>query len=270
MNTQFSYHSLRGSGSRKGRRLIVATIIVILVLAIDGLSGGGIRTLVRAASARVWGAGSQAFSAISGSGFLSTRRALLGENEGLKQEVARLQAHAAALEVLQSENASLRRIVRLAEAGPGITTPIISSSRSSPYGTFMVGAGSKEGVVVGDLVVMGEGGSGGFVVGRVSEVSKHLSLATQIFAPNASTEATIRGASVILEGQGGGNARAEVPRAFSVSPGDVVLSARFRGRAIGVVGSVSDDPSSAYKNVYIGLPVGLDALQFVYVVSADR
>lgn len=261
-------NSYRQNNVRRVRRsLILATVAVLLVFAIDILSHGSIRTFVRASGVRVWGVSSQVTSAIGGSGFFRSRRLLLAENEALMQEVARLTLRVAELGTLESENAALRTVVRLAEGLPGITAPVVSSLLSSPYGTFMVGAGSKDGVAVGDLVVAGEKGKRGFVVGHVSEVSERLSLVTQIFAPNASIEAVIRDVPLLVEGQGGGNARAEVPRAISIANGDTVVSPHFRGMAIGVVGRVSRDPASAYQKVYIGLPVNFSALQFVYVIS---
>ncbi|MDO8599073.1 MAG: rod shape-determining protein MreC [bacterium] len=263
-------NSYRQSNVRRGRRsLILATTIVVLLFAVDGLSNGSIRTLVRASGVRVWSASSSVASALGGSGFFSSRRALLEENEVLKQEAARLTLRVAALEALESENAALRTIVRVAEDLPGITASIVSSRVSSPYGTFMVGAGRIDGVAAGDLVVAGGERGRGFVIGRVSEVSDRLSLVTQVFAPNASVEAMIRDVPLLVEGQGGGNARAEAPRALSIAEGDTVISLHFRGMAIGVVGSVSRDTASAYQKVYIGLPVNLTTLQFVYVISPN-
>ena len=263
-------NSYRQSNVRRGRRaLILATVAVLLVFAIDVFSHGSIRALVRSSGSYVWSGGSQVASAIGGSGFFRSRRALLEENEALKQEVARLTLRTAALETLEGENAALRTIVRLVEDLSGITAPVVSSPFSSPYGTFMVGAGSKDGVAVEDLVVTAEEGKRGFVIGRVSEVSERLSLVTQIFAPNASVEAVIRDVPLVVEGQGGGNARAEALRALSIAEGDTVVSPHFRGMAIGVVGSVSRDPASAYQKVYIGLPVNLATLKFVYVVPSN-
>ena len=167
-------------------------------------------------------------------------------------------------EALESENRELRGIVHIAEDVSGRTAPIISSVRSSPYGTFIVGAGSADGISAGSVVMAG--GERGFVIGQIAEVGEHSSLVEEIFAPGASAEGSVGGAELIFEGQGGGNARAEAPRAISIAEGDSVTSAMFGGRLIGVVGAVPADSASAYKSIYVRTPVSLSELQFVYVV----
>ena len=224
------------------------------------VSGGALGGLARGVSSSVWGIGSAAV----GSGFFSSRRALQVENETLKQELSRLEAEAVGFEALESENRELRGIVHIAEDVSGITAPIISSVRSSPYGTFIVGAGSADGISAGSVVMAD--GQRGFVIGQIAEVGEHSSLVEEIVAPGASAEGSVGGAELIFEGQGGGNARAEAPRAISIAEGDSVTSAMFGGRLIGVVGAVPADSASAYKSIYVRTPVSLSELQFVYVV----
>lgn len=232
----------------------------------DVASGGLLRGAARSFSTVVWNATSRIESAIFGSGFFSSRRALSSENDALKKRIADLEAELAGQQLMRDENAELRSLVRLAESVNGIAAPIISSVRSSPYGTFMIGAGSADGISAGSIVMAG--GERGFVIGEVAEADEHSSLVKEIFAPGASAEGTLRGAALVFEGQGGGNARAEAPRALSVGEGDPVTSARFSGRLIGIVGAVSSDSSSALRTLYIRTPVNLSELQFVYVVSS--
>jgi len=260
------------SNRRIGRRgLIIATFVVLLVVAVDVLFQGSIRALVRAGGASVWRASSYAASAIMGSGITESRRALVEENKALKQDVTRLELRVAALKTFEDENAKLRALVRLAQELPGITAPIVSSFLASPYGTFMIGAGEKEGLSVGDLVVAaGEGGGRGFVIGRISEISNRLSLVTQIFAPDAASEAIVRSAPVVVSGRGGGNARVEAPSTLSIADGDTVVAPSLRGMPIGIVREISREPASAYQTLHIGLPISLSALQFVYVVSTSK
>ena len=249
------------------RRLFFATIFVFVVFGIDALFGGRVRGLVRAGGTYVFNAGAYALVRIADSGFFSSRRALSEDNRSLRERIAELEVRAAAVEVLKDENASLRAIARLAEIEKGITAPVISSVRSSPYGTFSIGAGADDGIIEGSLVTTGDSAVGGFVVGQVSDVGRRTALVRELFAPNTSVAVVIRGASATALGRGGGNARAEVPRGLPVVSGDPVTSRLFGGRAVGVVGSVRSEPSSATSEVYIGLPVNLVALQFVYVIS---
>lgn len=105
-----------------------------------------------------------------------------------------------------------------------------------------------------------------FVMGIVREVGAHLSLVKEVFAPNESHAATIRGTPVTLEGQGGGNARADVLHALPIATGDPVVSPELGGRAIGIVGAVREDSAQTRKTIYIRLPINLAAIQYVYII----
>jgi cell shape-determining protein MreC len=208
-------------------------------------------------------------SAVVSSGFFSTRHALQSENQLLKREVAQLQSRIAGLEKSEEENAQLRDLVGMIQGPVGVTAPIVSSTRSSPYGTFLVGAGKVDGVVEGSIVMAGSS-ERGFVIGEVSDVQEHLSLVTEIFAPAVEIEASINGAPIVLKGQGGGNARGDTPRAVTVDVGDSVVAPSLGGRLIGVVGAVSSDPTDVYQRVYVRIPANFSTLQFVYVVPRPQ
>ena len=249
------------------RRLLIATVCVVLIFLVDILSGGALRALVRTGVRPIWGAGSGIVSGIFNSGFFSTRRALERENALLREQLTQSEARAAGYQALKDEHEALQGLLHVVQGARGITAPIISSLSSSPYGTFMIGAGPSDGIALGDLVLAGDSSSSGFAIGRISDVRNHTSLVTELFAPNVSTLAVIGGAETTVTGQGGGNARAEVPRDIPVAAGDTVRSPLVGGRPIGLVGAVHADPASASQQVYIGLPVGLSALQFVYVLQ---
>ncbi|QQG37519.1 MAG: rod shape-determining protein MreC [Candidatus Kaiserbacteria bacterium] len=263
-NFSFS-HASKTRGTRK--RLFAATVLVLLILFADLLSGGAIRAMVRGAYVRVWSAGSGVVSGIFESGFFSTRRALERENGSLRERLSELETKSASFSVLRQENDSLRSLLKVAERAPGITASIVSSVRSSPYGTFLIGAGSEDGVAPGSLVLAADSAGDGFVLGVVQEADARTALVKELFGPGISTEASVRGASVVVEGQGGGNARAEAPRNLPVVAGDPVTAPSLGGYPIGVVGAVKTEASSAESDVYIGLPVSLAGLSFVYVVA---
>lgn len=222
------------------------------------------RGTVRVAASALWVAGKAARNAVFPGGYFSSKRALEEENEALRAELAAHSALAGRLEVLERENEELRMIARVVQKEDGITAPIISSSNASPYGTFLIGAGALDGVAEGSVVLSGD--ERGFVIGRVAEAGARTSLVLEVFAPGASVEGFAGGATLSLEGRGGGNARAEVPRTIELSEGDAVTSGVFGGRIIGIVGAVSSGDSSALMRVYVRAPVSLSELQFVYVV----
>jgi len=240
---------------------MVATALVVVIFIVDLALGGIVRREVRTLSVPMMRMTSGVWTAITGSGFFSSRAALEKTIAIQREEIARLQEQASTYNLIKQENDQLRALVALTSSSPGITAPIISSFTSSPYGTFIIGAGSADGIRAGSLVIS----PGGFVVGRVSEVSEHASLVTQLFAPGASIDALIDNAPVVVEGSGGQNAKTRIAHGITVREGDPVSAPSLRGREIGIVAKVDSTAGGAYSNVYIGLPVNLAGLQFVYV-----
>lgn len=199
---------------------------------------------------------------IGGSGYFSSRRALEKKNASLAEQLDRLRERSAAYEVLLKENKNLRAFLDAAVPA-GITAPVISSRRASPYGTFAIGAGKADGVSPGDIALTAES----FVIGRVEEASEGSALVRELFAPGVNTDALLSGSGITVEGQGGGNARASVSRETEAKEGDAIISPVVGGRSVGIVGEVKEDAARGEKTVYIRLPVNLDALQFVYLVK---
>lgn len=236
--------------------------MVIFLYIIDISSGGSVRALVRGSGAWVWSMGASLERAVGASAYFGSRRALEIENASLAERLDRAQERAAAYAVLLDENKLLREMLKLASAR-GVTAPVASSFRASPYGTFVIGAGAADGISAGDVVLTSEN----FVIGRVEETSLRNALVRALFAPGVNTDALLSGTGITAEGQGGGNARAAVSLETPAKEGDPVISPVFGGRAIGVVGAVSEDAARGGKTVYIRLPVNLSALRFVYLVK---
>ncbi len=247
------------------RRLFAAATLALLIFCIDIFSGGVVRGEVRAAGITLSHWAKTASHALFGSGYFSSRSSLSAQNRSLSEQLAQYQERAAAYAVLQEENAILRDMVHLAQSTSGLTAPVVSSLRSSPYGTFLIGAGDADGVARGAVVLT----SGGFVVGSVSDVASHTAVVSEIFAPGASLDAIVHGASVVVEGRGGGNARASAPRDLDIPPGSPVVAPAYGSRPIGIVGGVATSSSSATQDVFIHVPVNRAGIQFVYVAASQ-
>ncbi|MDP2649090.1 MAG: rod shape-determining protein MreC [bacterium] len=250
---------------RGRRRIVAATALIILILIADVVSGGYVRGQVRLIASAVSGWGSALIRGIASTGFLQSSASLKAENRALQAQVARLSERVASAEATKQENDVLRELARLAIETRGITAPIISSVGASPYGTFLIGTGGSD-IVSGDMVLT----EGGFVVGIVSDVHDSTALVSEIFSPGNSIDASLGGAYVRVEGRGGGNAHADVPRDLPVGVGDIVVAPGFGQRPIGIVGAVASTSASASQDVYLHLPSALSALSFVYVSSAAR
>ncbi len=261
-------NSSRRNDGRNVRRLFLVTVLVIAIFVADIMSGGVLRGFARGASTTVWITGSRFISAIADIGFFSSRRALMDENKVIQQELEKLKIESAEINVLREDVIALRALVHLGERYAGITVPV-SSVANSPYGTFVIAAGTEDGIAAGYLVLAGAYDSS-FVIGRVSESAKHHSLVTEIFAPRAHIEILIRGAPFTLEGRGGGNARIEVPASFEVETGDPVFAPGLGGLSVGSVGYIHEVRSEAYKNIFIRNIMPISSFRFVYVISNEK
>ena len=240
---------------------MAVTALVVVIFILDLVTGGIIRRNVRSLAIPVIRISTGMWTTVFANGFFSSRATLQKTIQSQREEIARLQEAAATYNLMKQENDQLRTLVAIAERSPGITAPIISSFTSSPYGTFMIGAGTADGIGTGNLVIS----PGGFAIGRVSEQGEHSSLITQLFAPGTSIDALIGSAPVVVEGSGGQNAKTRIAHGITVKEGDPVTAPALRGREIGIVAKVDETAGGAYSNVDIGLPTNLTGLQFVYV-----
>ena len=244
------------------------TVIVVCIAIIDRYTGNSIGMMLRGVGAKAWTAGSGVVHSIAASGFFSSRRSLVAENDSLRAQLAVLQEKAASYDVMKDENDSLQGIVRLVGNQSGVTAPVVSSFYASPYGTFMIGAGSEDGVLAGSLVLSGD--ADGFVIGHVVSASAHRSLVMQTFAPGSSVDAIIAKATVSIEGKGGGNGHTMMPHGVDVVVGDPARSPHYGDKVIGVVAAVRSDPTHAAQDVYVSLPVSLDSISYVYVIPSEK
>ncbi|MDO8632845.1 MAG: hypothetical protein Q7R41_20370, partial [Phycisphaerales bacterium] len=130
--------------------MVIATAVILVVAAVDVFSGGVIRDAARSLLAPVAHVARTAMPALSSGDLWSSRASLLKENGELRAERDRLRARESGVTSLSLQNEELAKMAHLADvesAGAsgsvGITAPVVSSFRSSPYGTFLIGAGSS-------------------------------------------------------------------------------------------------------------------------------
>lgn len=241
--------------------LVAATIAVLLLVGFDRISDGILRMPLRSLAASVSTAGEGVAARVAGSGFFTTRASLATQNAQLRQELTVLQATISENAALRDESVHLREIAHLAEAARGTTAPIASAIGASRYGTFLVGAGTRDGIATGDIVFSEDG----FAIGRISEASEHTALVLELFAPGEKTSVVLAQAQLEAEGKGGGNAHLRAARGLAVSEGDIATAPSLAGVPVGIVGKVESDPASAYADVYLRMPLNLAGLRFVYI-----
>src|SRR3989344_5524118 len=132
----------------------VLVILFGILLEIQNPLRDSLRAGTRSVAAGAWVAVHGMGDAIDYYGGLSSRATLASENQTLRAEIARLESLSLHNDVLRSENATLRDMFSLREAHPeGIAASVLSDPAVSPYGTFVIGSGTDDGVVVGAYVL---------------------------------------------------------------------------------------------------------------------
>jgi cell shape-determining protein MreC len=261
MQFEFSHRSSSAAKANR-RRLLAATALVVVLIGFDFVTAGAVRGLVRSVGSAIWQSSERVRASITETGYFSTHRALARENATLRAQVAQYQEKAAGYDVLESENAQLRAALNFSMGENTITAPVVSSFRSSPYGTFLIGAGEGDLIRVGNAVLSG----GGFVLGTVSDVQTKTAAIKSALSAGERVDALIGDTPVAVIGDGGGNGHASVPLGIEIAEGTPVISPAHGGRAIGIVGKIDAQPASPDQTVYVHLPFNLASMRYVYVV----
>ncbi|NBV77122.1 hypothetical protein EBR66_03105 [bacterium] len=244
-------------------RLIVTLTVVSVILTVNAFSNH----LVSRAVQRIFEPLSYTASIIARLSFgdyVSSRSALLEENQTLRERIAQLDQESRALPILREQYASLSRQLRLPLRDRELTAEVTSHILASPYGTFTINAGTEThpAFQIGDLVLSAEG----FVVGTIAQKGATISTVRMALSPGEKHAAVINDTSVTVEGNGRAVGEAHAPREMKIHEGDMVLVPEFRFRPIGIVGSVSPDDSGASQDVLIRLPLSLTTLRYVSIV----
>jgi rod shape-determining protein MreC len=248
--------------NNKRTRLLYATVLICIIFLLDLISGGKLRGLARVSAGFIHTAVGQASESMLETGLFSTRHHLASENARLQAALDEYKKQDALYAAEHDENVRLRALVGLSQKISGKAAMVTSSLTASMYGTFTIDRGSKDGVTRGVAVYTADG----YAIGMVAEVNDHASLVHELFAPNATVEAVIGDTRVVLEGQGGGNARAHAPRESKIQIGDVARAPNVSA-PVGIVEHIDAESTGADQVLYVRIPSNLEHLLIVYVAG---
>lgn len=194
-------------------------------------------------------------------------------HESAQTEVERLRAEVAALNVqvadrsfLYDENLRLKeRLGRVPEGKQTTLAVVLLRPPGTPYDTFILDVGTKDGVAVGDLVFA----SGSVVLGKITEAYHSTARATLFSAPGAKHEALIfsEGGSipVALEGQGAGSFVGKIPQGTPIEVGQTVIFANIMPVLAASVSYVEAREGESFQTVYMHMPINPFTLRYVEV-----
>ncbi len=187
----------------------------------------------------------------------------------VNQELAKLRGRLLDYDALRAEQISLRAVLGHYDSPAKIVAAkILSHPWRSPYDILLVDTGTENVVgrslVVGNEVFVDNAVALGQVVAVADTTAK-----VKLFSAGGSELPVIVGPNrlpVIARGRGGGNFRAELPRAVAVSVGDAVRTIRGgRDLAVGAVGAVDKIPGASLQTIYFRYPFNLNELTLVEI-----
>jgi cell shape-determining protein MreC len=128
---------------------------------------------------------------------------------------------------------------------------------------LMLDRGNAEGVVENAPVFLGKDR----VIGFVSLVHEHTSLATLITSPGFHASAYVFGPNIYTEteGIGGGNLRVRVPQGILLQVHDLVMMPALDSGVYGEIVSVESAPSQPEQYGYVHTAVALQSLYYVTI-----
>jgi cell shape-determining protein MreC len=247
------------------RRAIVLTLIIIIIGLFDVVLSGQLRTLVRDALTPFANTVTSVWQHVLVYGNLSGRAELLQQVQTLEAERNRLRERDVLFHLLAQENAELRALAAVATTSEAITAPVASSFRASPYGTFVIAAGWRDGIERDSLVLSSEG----FVLGTIEDIGMRTAIVRFVFTPGGEIEAVSGVSAFTLTGQSLGSASTQVPLETPLTIGDMVYAPTLESRPIGVISHIASTTAAIYSDIYVNSPVSLHSLRHVRVVPRD-
>jgi len=142
-----------------------------------------------------------------------------------------------------------------------IVSKIISRPPRTPYDIFIVDRGTSHGVQNGMKAFYGPG----VYMGVVEEVSRHSARIKAISSSNSIFDVVIgKKLETIMEGRGGGNFIAKVPKGVSLNIGDNVRFADS-GYIVGQISEIESNPQETFETVLVAVPVNIYETRWVSI-----
>ncbi len=278
----------RNKPARNGLSAYVWIIIVFILLSCMAfIFPRATRTVFTTLARPLWVAHDGMISDVNFIGnYFVSKNALLNENAALHMQVTALQLTSADYDALTAENQELKSMLGRNEIGVStlvttgsstaptisVTPPnatdrilarILAKPPQSPYDTFVLDAGSADGVLLGRKVFM----SDTLLVGIITDVTPHTALVTLFSADGQKTTAenSRTGASFELDGQGGANFALIVPKDTDILWGDTFVYPALSSEIMASVYYVDTPSGSSFKTIYLRITQNIFSAQWVFV-----
>ncbi len=261
------YHQ-RDNRRRRLRYYYISSVVIVLIAVLwlaNRFFPNALTPVVQIVGIPVSGTEAAIGSGATGLlGLLQSKASLANRNAYLESELAAAQAVKADFARLQQENMQLQNLKAAASTTrETVIARVISKPGFSAYDTAVLKVGSRDGIKVGDKVLV----DGIEIVGEISHVATYTSTVLLYSTPDHKSDVLIgpNGIEAVAVGQGGGNFSLKLPRNTSVAEGDSVLLANYSEKIFGIIQTVTIDDSDSFENILFRNPVSIENVKFVVV-----
>jgi cell shape-determining protein MreC len=165
------------------------------------------------------------------------------------------------IDLLETENKNLRELLAVPKENThALTARIVAWPSASLDGTFIIAAGAKDGVTVGNTVFLSH-----TIIGTITRVFPTRSIVSPIGATPQSVTFSGKEGVYKAELTGFGSYVIQVPKDVIIEPGETVAIPDYGPSVLGVVVSVDDKNSSSFTKVYVAHPVSIYDARYVEV-----
>ena len=197
--------------------------------------------------------------------FFVFKSSLVNQNLTLQDKVAALELKEVDYDTLVTENQDLKAQLGRTSSATRVLANILSKPPRSPYDTFVIDAGSADGVALDDAVYV----SDDVIIGTVTSVTSHTALVELFSTSGMRQEATQSrtGTSLEISGSGGANFKLDVPKETDILWGDTFV---YPGSAavMASVYYIDTDSQSSFKTIYLRIPGNVFSSTHVFVEKA--
>jgi cell shape-determining protein MreC len=192
-----------------------------------------------------------------------SRSALIKKVTELETTLASYQADLTELELLKNENQKLKAELGRSGTIKGILAHVITVPGRTFHDTFVIDAGTDQGITEGQTVYAFDS----IALGVISQENKESSIVLLLSAPDRQTAGTVAGSelAVTLIGRGSGEYEVRMPRDIHFDIGEMVAYQSTTPAIIAQIEKIVGDPRDPFQRLLAKTPVNLQALKWVIV-----
>jgi len=208
---------------------------------------------------------------------LKSKRALVSENNQLKEQLVKMQKSQSLCLAEKEENSFLRGQLNFTDSNKfdSKIARVIGKSIDYAQNSILIDAGENQGLQIGQPVVA----ENGLFIGKITKVNKYSSLVLLVNDDLSKVAAKIQNQAKtggVLEGEYGLGIRMKfIPKTDEVMPGDLVVTSGLEklvpaGILVGEVERITNEPEALFQQASIKSLLDFNKIYLVNVIKQQN